>query len=117
MLLTYEKYKEYGGKLDEAAFAVYGYEAEQEINAQTAGRITAINERIGRCITRVTDLLQCADVTQEKVSSWSNDGVSESYAAFSVADYAAKINDVIYSYFAGETDENGTPLLYRGVSL
>lgn len=117
MLLSYEDYIKYGGKMEEAAFSVYGYEAEQEVNAQTAGRIKVSNERIGRCIARVADLLQSADVTQDKVSSWSNDGVSESYVGISSADYTAKINDVIYSYLVCELDESGTPLLYRGVAL
>lgn len=117
MLLSYEDYIKYGGKMEEAAFSVYGYEAEQEVNAQTAGRIKAANERIGRCIARVADLLQSADVTQDNVSSWSNDGVSESYVNVSSAEYTDKINGVIYSYLINERDESGTPLLYRGVTV
>ena len=85
--------------------------------AQTAGRIKAANERIGRWIARVADLLQSADVTQDKVASWSNDGVSESSVGVSSADYTSKINEVIYSYLINEPDESGTPLLYRGVAL
>lgn len=113
-MLSYEKYKEYGGILDEAAFNIYGYEAWRKINKETFGRIKTVTEPIGRCIARVTDLYSKADVSKEKISSWSNDGVSASVQNVSQSDCYAQIDVVICNYLSEETDETGTPLLYLG---
>lgn len=113
-MLTYEQYREYGGVLDEAAFNIFGYEAWRKINKETFGRIKEITEPVGRCITRVTELCSKADLTEEKMASWSNDGLSASFQNVSQSDYIAKIDAVIRDYLSEETDESGTPLLYLG---
>lgn len=115
MYLTYDKYREYGGKLDEAAYSVYGFEAEMRVNAETHGRIKTATEPISRCVAKIIDILAKADITQDKVTSWNNDGVSKSVKDFSIDDYEKKIKSIIRDYLANEVDENGTPLLYLGV--
>ena len=116
MFLTYEEYKGYGGGLDETAFKIYEYEAEMKVNAATHGRIKTATEPIKRCISRLTDIMSKSDVTENKVTSWNNEGVSKSIKDFSADDYNNKINDIICDYLANEVDEKGVPLLYLGVS-
>ena len=115
MYLNYEEYKSYGGGLDEAAFCIYGYEAEQRIKAETHGRIAEASEPVKRCVARLVDIMKQADVSAEKVTSWSNDGVSQNIKDVSSEDYQKKISEIIRSYLADEVDENGVPLLYLGV--
>lgn len=115
MFLSFEQYKSLGGTLDSAAFCIYGYEAEQRVNAQTHGRIKDCSEPVARCIVRVTDIIAKSDITNDKTTSFSNDGVSQSFANVSADDYEKKINDIIRDYLSCELDEDGTPLLYSGV--
>lgn len=115
MYITYEEYKSLGGTLDEAAFYIYGYDADREIKAQTHDRITTPSEAVKRCIVRVTDLMSKADIGVERVTSFNHDGLSQNFAAPTADEYAGKINDIIYTYLIGETADDGTPLLYRGV--
>lgn len=115
MFLTYNEYKSMGGGLDETAFNIYGYEAERKIDAATHGRIKNPTERVKRCIVRVADLLMREDIMDERVTSWSNDGVSESIKDISAEEYQKKVEVVIHDYLINEVDDNGTPLLYLGV--
>ena len=78
MLISYEEYKENGGSLNDAAFKVYSYEAERKLMSETHGRIKKVTEPILRCFVRLTDILSKCDVAQDKVTSWGNDGVSQS---------------------------------------
>lgn len=113
MILTYEEYKSFGGKLSSTEFNVFGYEAEARIKAQVHGRITQ-TEAIKRCIVRITELLAHSDAAQDKVTAWSNDGVSESIKSISLSELEEEIEAVIMKYLAGEVDERGVPLLYLG---
>lgn len=115
MYITYDEYKEYGGGLESTAFNIYAYEAKVKIDAATYGRITHTTEPIKRCVARLTDILAKADISVDKVTSWSNDGVSQSIKDVSAADYNEKINGIIREYLANEVDEEGHPLLYLGV--
>ena len=117
MYITYEEYQKLGGGLDETAFNIYGYEAEAKVNAETHGRIDLQNvtEPVKRCIARLADLMAQADISDDKVTSWSNDGVSENIKDVSVQDYEDKINRIIRDYLANEVDADGVPLLYLGV--
>ncbi len=116
MYMTYEQYKEYGGTLDEAAFNRYGYQAHKIIEAETHRRIKTPSEAVLRCIARVCDLLASADpAIAGRVSSFSHDGLSQSFAVPSAADISAETGNVIYTYLIHETAEDGTPLLYMGV--
>lgn len=115
MLITYERYKELGGSLDDAAFNLYCYEAERKVQTVACGRVKRTTEPIERCIVRLTDILSASDITQEKITSWSNDGVSQSIKEVSRDEYNAKIENVILEYLSEEVDEKGVPLLYQGV--
>ena len=115
MFLTYEEYKEYGGGLDEAAFNIYSYEAEMKVRAETHGRIETATEPVKRCVARLTDIMEKADVAKNKVTSWNNEGVSKSIKDVSSDDYSAKIISIIRDYLANEVDKNGRSLLNLGV--
>ncbi len=115
MLTTYVRYYELGGRLDPAAFNRYCYEAERKVQVATNGRVKQITEPVGRCIVRLADILSASDVMKEKITSWSNDGVSQSIKDVSHDEYNAKIENVILEYLSEEVDENGVPLLYQGV--
>ena len=50
------------------------------------------------------------------VTSFSNDGYSETYADPLTTDRVKELEtDLILQYLSGEVDDNGTPLLYLGV--
>ncbi len=113
MILTYDEYKNLGGGLDNAAFNIFCYEAEKKVLAETFGRSNN-SEAMKRCIVRVTDILSKADVSKDKVKSWSNDGVSETVADISLTDYESQSRKIIHEYLANEVDSAGVPLLYLG---
>lgn len=115
MLITYERYRELGGNLDDAAFNLYCYEAERKVHSATHGRIKRITEPVERCIVRLTELLSASDIAKDKIASWSNDGVSQSIKAVSQEEYETKAENIILEYLSKETDERGVPLLYLGV--
>lgn len=115
MYLTYEEYISYGGELSEAAFNKYSYQAEMKIKADTHNRIRAASEAVKRCAARLTDIFGIADAAAEdKVSSFSQDGVSLTFAARSSSECEKEADDIVYTYLIGEYAEDGTPLLYRG---
>ena len=115
MLLSYEDYISFGGELATSAFDRYAYEAERRICAETHGKIKTPSDAVKRCIARLAEVMAKADISQDAVTSWSNDGVSESIKSVSPEEYEAKIADIIRDYLAGEVDESGVPLLYLGV--
>ena len=115
MLISYDEYKENGGTLDETAFNRYGYEAERRLISETHGRINKVTEPIAKCLVRLTEIFAQSDVADKKVTSWSNDGISQSVKEVSTEEYASKANTIIRDYLSEEVDENGTPLLYLGV--
>ena len=115
-MLIYEKYKEYGGSLSEDVFEKYSYRAEKIVEAETHGRIKTPSEAVLRCIVCITDVLSSADPSGGgRLSSFSHDGLSQSFATPSAADFSAEISDIIRTYLIHETAEDGTPLLYSGV--
>ena len=115
MLISYEEYTENGGRLSKAAFNIYGYEAERRLVSETHGRLKMVTEPILRCIVRLTDIFAQSDVADKKVTTWSNDGVSQSVKEVSAEEYAAKADAIIREYLSDEVDEKGVPLLYLGV--
>lgn len=115
MLISYDEYTNYGGSINEAAFNTYGYEAERKLMSETHGRINTVTEPIARCLVRLTDILSKCDVAQDKVTSWGNDGVSQSVKEVSAEEYTTKADNIIREYLSEEVDENGVPLLYLGV--
>ena len=117
MYINHDEYKDMGGLLDETAFKRYSYKAGAKIKAETHDRITKPTEAVKQCQRELIDLYSKADITQPKVNSFSHDGVSQTIAEPSAEEYLKKIEEIIYEYLIHEYDENGTPLLYRGVDV
>jgi hypothetical protein len=116
MYITYEEYKNFGGELSDTAFNKFSYQAEQKIKTETYNRIGVASEAVKRCMVRLIDIFNSADVTAgDKVSSFSHDGLSQSFVTHSSTDYAKEIDEVIKMYLSCEYAEDGTPLLYRGI--
>ena len=118
--LTYEEYSNMGGVLDLTAFNRNIDRACAMIDNRTQSRLECFEE-----IPQIVKVV-CADLvdyiatnTVEKAitsKSQSAGGVSESesYATKTADDVYGDIQNMIYDYLMAETDDNGTPLLYRG---
>lgn len=122
--LTYDEYIAMGGTLAASAFAARAAEAQAYIDRYTFRRLTTaaeVPESVKHCMLALVDVLDRASTAQADavVSSTSNDGVSVSYAVLSPDQmderYQTKICETVQLWLMGETDGDGTPLLWRGV--
>lgn len=123
MILSYDEYcKSYVRETSivntEKQFDTYILDAEAKLNAATHGRIDEKNasKAVKMCLIKLVNLYAKADIMNDNVSSYSNDGVSKNFVTLSREDYEKEINATIRTYLANEVDSEGTPLLYMGVS-
>ena len=121
--LTYEQYKEIGGALDLTAFNRFESRACGIIDNATHNRVECMAEVPQRARALCRDLVEYLarnDTTEIAVTSRSQSagGVSESesYATKTADDVYGDIQNMVYDYLLNVTDDNGTPLLYRGCS-
>lgn len=119
--LTYTEYKEIGGILEETAFNRNIDRACGVIDNATHNRIEYMAEVPQRTKALCRDLVEYLarnDTTEIAVTSRSQSagGVSESesYATKTADDVYGDIQNMIYDYLLNVTDDNDTPLLYRG---
>jgi hypothetical protein len=119
--LTYEQYKEIGGTLEEAAFVRNIDRVCGIIDNATHNRIECMAEIPQRAKALCRDLVEYLarySTSDMVVSSRSQSagGVSESesYVTKTDVELQAEIDNMIADYLMTETDDNGTPLLYRG---
>lgn len=122
--LTYEEYLEYGGKLEETEFTLFEFRARKFIDYLTDSRVAAMSavpDAVKLCMMQL-DAYEAkygaeAKAASPVVASFSTDGYSENYGSLSEQEASAKkgLYDSIRTLLYGETDDNGTPLLYRGV--
>ena len=119
--LTYDEYTEIGGTLDLTAFNRNIDRACGIIDNATHNRIEGMAEVPQRAKTLCRDLVEYLarySTSDMVVSSRSQSagGVSESesYATKTADDVYGDIQNMIYDYLLNVTDDNGTPLLYRG---
>lgn len=125
MYLTYEEYRAYGGTMAEADFTVAEFRARKLVDALTDNRVA----RMGRVplsvkLAMVTiiriDGVVGADARAEAplAASFSTDGYSESYG--SPAEQTASLREELHAgirqMLGGEWDDEGVPLLYRGMN-
>ena len=78
--ITYEEYTANGGKADASAFPRLARLAEKRLNYWTQDRITEPDEDIKLCMTLIIDAMHAEQSGEMDVSSFSNDGVSVSFA-------------------------------------
>ena len=122
--LTYDEYKDYGGTLSNADFTVAEFKCRKRIDRLTDCRIqkmTSVPEAVKLCMMSLINLEKAVGVEAQAenpvVTSFSTDGYSESYGkAMGASDASVAMNRTVLSMLYGETDDNGVPLLYRGVT-
>lgn len=111
-----------GTEMDEAAFSRNEYRARKIVDRVTQNRVTKM-QNVPEAVQRLMVELVTLEATQgaaalenQPVSSFSNDGYSETYAQPLTAETVKQLEmDLVVDYLAEETDDNGTPLLYLGV--
>ena len=110
------------GEMDDAAFFRNDFRARKIVDRMTQGRIKTMHvvpEAVKRLMVELVTLeaTQAGELAQNQpVTSFSNDGYSESYAQPLTAETVKGIEmDLVVDYLADETDDKGTPLLYLGV--
>lgn len=124
MYIDLKYYQENGGKADmpDTAFARNEFRARKLVDKLTQGRVkemAEVPEAVKRLMVELVTLehTQGAEIVENQaVTSFSNDGYSETYADPLTHERAKKIEcELISEYLSEETDDNGTPLLYLGV--
>lgn len=124
MYLTYAEYQTYGGTLTQAAFVPLELKCRKRIDYLTDNRVTehmeTIPEDIKVCMYSLINIESAVggekQATQPVVTSFNTDGYSESYGHSLDAKGAEKlIDDTIKTMLWGIYDDEGTPILYRGV--
>lgn len=119
--LTYEEYTEIGGTLDLTAFNRNIDRACGVIDNATHNRIEYMAEVPQRAKALCRDLVEYLTrystsdmVVSSRSQSAGGVSESESYVTKTDVELQADIDNMIVNYLMAETDDNGTPLLYRG---
>lgn len=119
--ITYEDYTTIGGTLDLTAFSRNVTRANGVIDYNTHNRVAAMStipDAVKALCRDLTEFFASQDITSGVVTSHSQTAgavsESESYATLSDADRADAVDRMVCDYLLAVTDDNGTPLLYRG---
>lgn len=123
--LTYAEYQLMGGTLSEQEFIRLEFKARKRIDRLTDSRVqnmASVPEAVKMCMYSVITLIGTvgaeAQATNPTVTSYNTDGYSESYGhSLSVEAADISVDKTIKSDLYGELDDNGVPLLYRGVRV
>lgn len=142
MYLTFSEYSDLGGSIeDEVSFTQAEFKARKIIDSYTANRVSAMQEvpdAVKRCIYELIQLEMIYDSgvsglianatgpsAGKLVASFTNDGYSETYSngASNAGEYLFLMrkntdkaqSKTVKDYLAYEYDDNGVPLLYKGV--
>lgn len=123
--LDYDEYIKIGGVCDLTVFNHNIDRACSVIDAYTFNRISIMAKTPEIVKPLCRDLVEYyatnSNVNEKEVSSWSQSAgpVSESvsYSAKSSDDIGMDIRNLIFEYLWTVTDDNGTPVLYKGASL
>ena len=122
--LSYSEYQAYGGTLTEAEFNLAEFRAQKDIDYLTDSRVAAmaiVPEEVKLCIMTLiaVDSKMGADAlaSSPALASYSTDGYSESYGSASDQQKALKqaTDQRIRTMLYGVVDDEGVPLLYRGL--
>jgi len=121
--LTYHEYLAYGGTKAQAEFVPLEFQARKAIDYVTDCRVQAMKEvpeAVKLCMLSVMNIIAAtgaeAQAIHPQATQFATDGYSESYGhAMTVAESKSGVNSVISESLYGELDDNGVPLLYRGV--
>lgn len=121
--LTFSEYQSYGGTLSSADFMQAEFDARKRVDRLTDMRVrymNAVPEAVKRCMMSLINIGSSsgaeAQISSPTVTSFNNDGYSESYGhALSAEDAEAAMDRIIMADLYGELNDYGIPLLYRGV--
>lgn len=121
--LTYEEYSLMGGKVPFEEFPPLEFRSRKRLDYVTNHRIKRMKNvpyAVKVCMRELIDLENTCGtikITQNPTpTSFSNDGYTETYGnALNITTADQTLNRVIYQLLDGEYDDEGTPLLYRGV--
>ena len=124
MYLTYDEYKSYGGTLSETDFPVLEFKCRKRIDRLTDCRVqnmASVPEAVKLCMMSLIKLENIVGIEAQAenpvVTSYNTDGYSESYGkALGASEAPQEMNKTVLSMLYGELDDNGVPLLYRGVT-
>lgn len=124
MYIDFTYYQINGGReMFEPAFSRNEFRSRKLVDKLTQGRVknmAAVPEAVKRLMVELVSLEenQGSELTQKPtVSSFSNDGYSETYADPLTGERVKEIEcDLIYEYLSDEVDDNGVPLLFLGVT-
>lgn len=124
MYIDYVYFQEHGGTsgFTCATFTRDEFRARKLVDRLTQGRVAKMKAVPEAVKLLMVELIQmegtqgAALLDSQPVTSFSNDGYSETYADPLTADRIKELEtDLILQYLFGETDDNGVPLLYLGV--
>ena len=125
MYLTYDEYRAWGGALSEADFAQAELRARKRLDHLTDSRVEAMAEVPEAVKLAMMSIIKVdgavgvdAQAGTPLVASFSTDGYSENYgsAAEQTANFEKQLNEEIRRLLYGVKDDDGVPLLYRGVT-
>ncbi len=117
--------EESGGVLSEDDYEVIEFKARKRIDYWTDSRVknmTEVPEAVKLCMKALIKLEEKygveAQLENPLIASFNTDGYSESYGSASEQEAAANkaAARAVRQFLYGETDDNGVPLLYRGVN-
>ena len=118
--LTYDEYNAIGGICDLTAFNRNIDRACGIIDNATHNRIECMAKVPQKAKALCRDLVEYlvenngVKIVTSKSQSAGGVSESESYANKTADDVYGDIQNMLYDYLGNETDDNGTPLLYRG---
>lgn len=119
--LTYDEYLNIGGTLEKTDFEHIIDRACGIVDSYTQMRLSNVmikSDGLKACLRDVCEQLFNDSKNDGKIASISQSagGVSESisYVAASIEEGNAIMRNIIYDYLYAETDDDGTPLLYKG---
>lgn len=124
MYIDLEYYMCNGGTegITSAAFARNEFRARKLVDKATKNRVAKMREVPEAVKLLMVELIRMEEkqgakvMENQPVTSFSNDGYSETYADPLTADRVKELEfDLINQYLAGECDDEGVPLLYLGV--
>jgi len=121
--LSYTEYTTKGGTLPQTEFETAEFRARKRIDYLTDSRVqnmASVPESVKLCILSLIAIDSSvgteAQIKNPVVTSFNTDGYSENYGhSLDVKEADKAMNAYVKSYLYGEVDDNGTPLLYRGV--
>ena len=119
MYLTYEEYQTMGGAADEPTFTRLCTAASGRIDRLTHGRVRCfeqVPQEVKVAAFEVTRREEGYEAEDARVASFTNDGMSVTYAQETAPQRDSSLNSVVIDMLWGLKAADGkTPILYAGV--